>query len=213
MGAKSPRACSIAVHFVRVDGTTLAYRSWGTHGSPVVLLGGAAEPSWVWHDVGPLLARGGHRVFALDLPPFGYSQRRGPYTMSHWLQLVRGFEQRLRIERPVLVGHSLGAGVAAAAGLAHPHRVAGVVLLDGDALAFGGNHAWLSDLLVYPYYTAAYRLITAPTGSSSAPSGTPGARSRRRRATQRLLSSNARSAWREPTPRAQATLRGRSSPA
>ena len=34
------------------------------------------------------------------------------------------------------------------------------MLLDGDALAFGGNHAWLSDLLVYPYYTAAYRLIT-----------------------------------------------------
>ena len=25
----------------------------GARGSPVVLLGGAAEPSWVWHDVGP----------------------------------------------------------------------------------------------------------------------------------------------------------------
>ena len=159
-GREQPASALYHGPFARVDGTTLAYRSWGSRGSPVVLLGGAAEPSWVWHDVGPLLARGGHRVFALDLPPFGYSQRRGPYTMSHWLQLVRGFEQRLHIERPVLVGHSLGAGVAAAAGLAHPHRVAGVVLLDGDALAFGGNHAWLSDLLVYPYYTAAYRLIT-----------------------------------------------------
>jgi pimeloyl-ACP methyl ester carboxylesterase len=80
--------------------------------------------------------------------------------MTHWLQLVRGFERRLHIVRPVLVGHSLGAGVAAAAGLAHPHQVAGVVLLDGDALAFGGNHAWLADLLVYPYYTAVYRLVT-----------------------------------------------------
>jgi pimeloyl-ACP methyl ester carboxylesterase len=146
--------------FVRVDRTTLAYRRWGKHGSPMVLLGGAAEPSWVWHDVGPLIARAGHRVFALDLPPFGYSQRRGPYTMNRWLQLVQGFEQRLHIVRPVLVGHSLGAGVAAAAGLEHPRRVAGVVLLDGDALAFGGNHAWLADLLVYPYYTAVYRLVT-----------------------------------------------------
>ena len=145
---------------VRVDRTTLTYRRWGEQGSPVVLLGGAAEPSWVWHDVGPLIARAGHRVFALDLPPFGYSQRRGPYTMSHWLQLVRGFERRLHIVRPVLVGHSLGAGVAAAAGLARPGQVAGVVLLDGDALAFGGNHAWLADLLVYPYYTALYRVVT-----------------------------------------------------
>jgi len=146
--------------FVRVDRTTLAYRSWGRQGSPVVLLGGAAEPSWVWHDVGPLVARAGHRVFALDLPPFGYSQRRGPFTMTHWLQLVRGFERRLHIVRPVLVGHSLGAGVAAAAGVARPHQVAGVVLLDGDALAFGGNHAWVAALLVYPYYTAVYRLVT-----------------------------------------------------
>lgn len=62
--------------------------------------------------------------------------------------------------RPVLVGHSLGAGVAAAAGLARPRQVAGVVLVDGDALAFGGNHAWLADLLVYPYYTAVYRIAT-----------------------------------------------------
>ena len=159
-GREQPAGALYRGSFVRVAGTTLAYRSWGERGSPVVLLGGAAEPSWVWHDVGPLIARAGHRVFALDLPPFGYSQRRGPYTMTHWLQLVRGFERRLHVVRPVLIGHSLGAGVAAAAGLANPHQVAGVVLLDGDALAFGGNHAWLADLLVYPYYTAIYRLAT-----------------------------------------------------
>jgi pimeloyl-ACP methyl ester carboxylesterase len=146
--------------FLRTDGTLLAYRRWGRAGSPIVLLGGAAEPSWVWHTVGPLLARHGHRVYALDLPPFGYSQRQGPYTMAHWLQLLQGFEGHLHLERPLLVGHSLGAGVAAAAALAQPHRVAGVVLLDGDALAFGGNHAWLPDVLVYPYYTALYRILS-----------------------------------------------------
>lgn len=159
-GRERPAASLYPGPFVRVDGTLLTYRSWGNAGAPVVLLGGAAEPSWVWHEVGPLLAQGDHRVFALDLPPFGYSERRGPYTMAHWLQLLQGFERHLHLVRPVLVGHSLGAGVAAAAGLAHPKDVAGVVLLDGDALAFGGNHGWLSDLLVYPYYTALYRIIT-----------------------------------------------------
>ncbi len=34
------------------------------------------------------------------------------------------------------------------------------MLLDGDALSFGGSRGWLSDLLVYPYYTAVYRLAT-----------------------------------------------------
>ena len=65
-----------------------------------------------------------------------------------------------RITRPVIVGHSLGAGVAVAEGLARPRDVSGVVLLDGDALAFGGSNGWLSDLLVYPYYTAVYRIAT-----------------------------------------------------
>lgn len=159
-GRERPATSLYSGPFARVDGTLLAYHSWGKTGSPVVLLGGAAEPSWVWHKVGPLLAQGHHRVFALDLPPFGYSERRGPYTMAHWLQLLQGFERHLHVVRPVLVGHSLGAGVAAAAGLAHPESVAGVVLLDGDALAFGGNRGWLSDLLVYPYYTAVYRMVT-----------------------------------------------------
>lgn len=159
-GRERPASSLYPGPFARIDETLLAYRSWGQRGSPIVLLGGAAEPSWVWHETGPLLARAGHRVFALDLPPFGYSERRGPYTMARWLQLLQGFEHRLRLGRPVLVGHSLGAGVAAAAGLAHPHDVAGVVLLDGDALAFGGNRGWLADLLVYPYYTALYRIAT-----------------------------------------------------
>jgi pimeloyl-ACP methyl ester carboxylesterase len=159
-GGEQPAASLYRGPFVRIDGTSLAYRSWGQRGSPIVLLGGAAEPSWVWHEVGPLLAGSGHRVFALDLPPFGYSQRRGPYTMPRWLELLRGFERRRHIVRPVLVGHSLGAGVAAAGALADPRAVSGVVLLDGDALAFGGNNGWLADLLVYPYYTALYRVVT-----------------------------------------------------
>jgi len=159
-GRVRPAASLYAGPFVRVDGTLLAYRRWGDAGSPLVLLGGAAEPSWVWHETAPILAAAGHRVYALDLPPFGYSQRRGPYTMAHWVELLGGFERRLHIVRPVLVGHSLGAGVAAAAAIAHPPDVAGVVLLDGDALAFGGNRGWLADFLVYPYYTAVYRIVT-----------------------------------------------------
>lgn len=141
--------------YVRVDGTELAYRTWGTHGTPVVLLGGFVEPAWVWHDVGPLLAQD-HRVFAVDLPPFGYSQRRGPYTLAHWADLVQGFDRRLGLRRPVLVGHSLGAALAVTLA-SHARRI---VLLDGDARPGGGGAAWLSHLLVPPWYTSLYRIAT-----------------------------------------------------
>ena len=146
--------------FVRVGRTLVAYRAWGRTGPAVVLLGGAAEPSWVWHEVGPLLAAAGHRVLAIDLPPFGYTQRRGPYTLTGWLALLHGFERRLHVRRPVLVGHSLGAGVAAAEALERPGRVSGIVLLDGDALPFGGGRSFLSHLLVYPWFPAALELAS-----------------------------------------------------
>ncbi len=145
--------------YTEVDGTQLAYRRWGTHGTPIVLLGGFIEPSWVWHEVGPLLGRA-HRVYAVDLPPFGYSQRRGPFTLAHWTELVQGFDSRLDIRRPVLVGHSLGAAVAVSVATQSPRTVAGIVLLDGDALPGGGAAGWLSHLLLPPWYTSVYRIAT-----------------------------------------------------
>jgi pimeloyl-ACP methyl ester carboxylesterase len=159
-GESKPATALYPGPFARVDGTLVAYRRWGSSGTPILLLGGAAEPSWVWHDVGPLLAKTHHRVYAIDLPPFGYTQRRGPYTMAGWLALLDGFDRRLGVRRPLLVGHSLGAGIAVADALEHPRDVAGVVLLDGDALRFGHGRGWLAHLLVYPYFTAAYRFVT-----------------------------------------------------
>src|SRR3954447_21588712 len=135
-GREKPAAALYPGPYVVAGGTRIAYRSWGRSGSPIVLLGGAFEPSWVWHEVGPLLARR-HRVFALDLPPFGYTQRRGPAPLDAWVRLVRGFDRRLEIRRPVVVGHSLGAGVAVADALRDPRGVAGIVLLHGAALAVG----------------------------------------------------------------------------
>ena len=145
--------------YVEVDGTRLAYRRWGAHGSAIVLIGGFIEPSWVWHEVGPLLGRT-HRVFALDLPPFGFSQRRGPFTLAHWTQLVEAFDVRLGIRRPVVVGHSLGAAVAVSLATDAPRDISGIVLLDGDALPGGGGPGLLSHLLVPPWFTSIYRIAT-----------------------------------------------------
>jgi pimeloyl-ACP methyl ester carboxylesterase len=155
-----PATSLYAGPFVRVAGTLVAYRRWGSSGSPIVLLNGAAESGWVWHSVGPLLAGAGHRVFAVDLPPFGYTERRGPYTAAGWLGLLNGFERKLHLQRPLLVGHSLGAGVAALEAIERPRSVSGIVCLDGDALAFGGGNGWARHLLVYPWFPAAFKVVT-----------------------------------------------------
>jgi len=144
--------------FVRLDGSLHAYRRWGTHGSPVVLVGGFAEPSWVWGRVAPLLARD-HVVYALDLPPFGYSERRGPYTLASWADGVQAFQRAFRLKRPLLVGHSLGAAVVAEVARRDPASVRGIVLLDGDALRGGGGPSWIRRALIDPYFTSLYRIV------------------------------------------------------
>jgi pimeloyl-ACP methyl ester carboxylesterase len=145
--------------YVRVDDKLVAYRRWGDNGSPIVLVGGFVEPTDVWQAAARRLAAT-HRVFALDLPPFGYTQRKGPYTLQSWTALVHDFDAHFGLRRPVIVGHSLGAAVAVGEALAHPHELGGIVLLDGDAIAAGGAPSWLPDLLVGPWFTSLYRIAT-----------------------------------------------------
>src|SRR5437660_1219768 len=146
--------------FLRVSGKLVAYRRWGTRGTPIILLGGFIVPSSVWEGVGRRLGHD-HRVFALDLPPFGYTERKGPYTLRGWIELVRAFERRFGLHRPVLVGHSLGAAVAVADALWHPADSKGIVLIDGDAISASGAPSWVSKVLVGPWFTSVYRIATS----------------------------------------------------
>ena len=143
--------------FVGTDGYLTAYREWGTAGTPIVLIGGFLEPTFVWDRVAPLLARR-HRVYALDLDGFGYTERHGPWTLAHWADQVQAFMRTRGLKRPIVVGHSLGAAVAvetARRGLASR-----VVLLDGDALRSGGPPRLVRVALVHsPFFTTIYRYL------------------------------------------------------
>jgi pimeloyl-ACP methyl ester carboxylesterase len=142
-------------HGKTLDGT--AYRQWGTRGTPVVLVGGFLEPSFVWEKVAPLLAQG-HRVYALDLDGFGYTERRGPWTLQHWGDQVQAFCKALGLRKPIVVGHSLGAAVAAE--MARRGLASQIVLVDGDALRGGGPPRWLTTALVKsPFFTTIYRFV------------------------------------------------------
>jgi pimeloyl-ACP methyl ester carboxylesterase len=142
--------------FVRAGGVLTAYRSWGSHGTPVVLLGGFFEPTFVWGRVGPLLARR-HRVYAFDLDGFGYTQRHGPWTLAEWVDQLAGFERALGLRQPIVVGHSLGAAVAVDA--ARRGLASRIVLLDGDALKIGGPPGFVRWAVLHsPFFTTALRL-------------------------------------------------------
>ncbi|HET9654656.1 MAG TPA: alpha/beta hydrolase [Kineosporiaceae bacterium] len=153
-----PAAPPAGLTFVQAGDVLTRYVSWGTSGSPVVLVHGAAESADTWSDLaGRLAAR--HRVFALDLDGWGYSRRVAPFDLDHQTRQLLALIAALHLQRPVLVGHSSGAAVVAEAALREPGSVGGLMFLDGDALNTGaGEQSPARFLLLPPYRTTVLRL-------------------------------------------------------
>jgi len=99
-------------------------------GATIVLLHGYGESLIAWRGLFDRLAHSAD-VVALDLPGFGLSSKpaSGYSTDSLAADVLRALHA-LGIQRAVLVGHSLGGAVAAAASIAAPERVRALVLID-----------------------------------------------------------------------------------
>lgn len=107
---------------------------WGGHGLPLVLLhGGSAHARW-WDYVAPQLTSVGH-VYALDFRGHGESDwaKDGAYRVEDYAADVGRMIQAFHLERPVLIGHSLGSFVVLRYGVDHPRSLAGLVSIDGRA--------------------------------------------------------------------------------
>ena len=146
--------------FIETAGVQTRYERWGTTGSPIVLVHGFIESTYAWRPVAERLARD-HVVYALDLRGFGFTERRGPYGLEGWTRQLQAFLAALAIDRPLLVGHSLGAAVVAEVARLTPDAVAGIVLADGDARKRGaGPPAFVRNLIRDPWFAALFRIAT-----------------------------------------------------
>ncbi len=146
MPGGDPGASGPAEPTAVVDGIAV-YDFGGAAGAPaVLLLHGYSDSGQCWADA---VARwsGDYRVFSLDARGHGRSERftpeqlaaDPPAVMAEDAAAVLGWLARERDSvRPVLVGHSMGGGVAAAVALHRPALIAGAVLED-PALAGPGE--------------------------------------------------------------------------
>lgn len=108
------------------DGRTLAVHTRTGSGTPIVLLHGLLDSGAGWHDLCAMTRR---PCFAFDLPGFGDSDLpTRPSFNAYAEDIVEGIEQIVDGSF-LLVGHSLGGGVAAAVAERVPERVAALVLL------------------------------------------------------------------------------------
>lgn len=74
-----------------------------------------------------------YNIAALDLPGHGRSEGPGEREIGPYVAWVRRILGELRIVRPVLVGHSLGAAVCLSFAIRHPGAAAAIVPVGGGA--------------------------------------------------------------------------------
>ncbi|MBM7455037.1 pimeloyl-ACP methyl ester carboxylesterase [Oceanisphaera litoralis] len=116
-----------------VHGRRLAVMEWGDpQGVPVVALHGWLDNAASFTLLARHLPR--VRLIALDLAGHGLSDHRAvgqPYYIWDNVADVLALLDELALEQVVLLGHSLGAGVATLFAGAFPERVGRMVLIDG----------------------------------------------------------------------------------
>jgi 3-oxoadipate enol-lactonase len=116
---------------VEAGGIRIAYDRRGS-GPPVVLvhgLGGTSKA--IWKHLAREL-QGEFTVVTNDPRGAGASAvPPGPYSLDDFVSDLRALVGELRIERPMLVGHSFGGTIALAYAAEHSAEVAGVVAVGG----------------------------------------------------------------------------------
>lgn len=125
-------AAQMPVHLSHVT-----IRSIG-RGDPIVLIPGLASPAAVWDGIAPELAKG-HRVITVELNGFGGSDAGAndqPGLLAGVVADLAGWLAANHVERPAVIGHSMGGLMGMMLVRDHPERVGRLMIV--DALPFYG---------------------------------------------------------------------------
>ena len=132
-------------HLIELPAGRFHYLSWGSERTELpsmVLLHGITSSALSWVRVGPALADR-YRVYALDMRGHGDSVKpaAGAYSLRHTADDAAAFIDALKLEKPVVVGHSWGGAtaivLASGIGSDRPAPPLAQVILEDPAHAIG----------------------------------------------------------------------------
>ena len=120
-----------AERFFRSGALRIHFRDWGNPTAPpLVIVHGLRDHSHSFDD----LARGlldRHHVLAVDLRGHGDSETTPYYHFGHFVLDLHNMVRALRLERPVLLGHSMGGEIVATYAGSFPRVPAGLIVIEG----------------------------------------------------------------------------------
>ena len=123
--------------FVQAGDVELFIQEMGPQdGQPILFIHGTAAWSGLWRETMTPLAEAGYRCIAIDIPPFGFSER--PVTPSYGntdqARRIVALMDELGIQHAILFGHSFGGGATMETALTIPERIDALILLDVGGL-------------------------------------------------------------------------------
>ncbi len=141
--------------FATIEGTRVHYRLFtparDSLRGRVLLLHGFSGSTFSWRNQFDTLVKSGYQVLAVDMPAFGYSDKRVSANLSDTLftlALYRLMEEAERekpqvsVQRWNVAGHSMGALTAGALATAFPEKTKALLLVDGAYLPQSGRRSF-----------------------------------------------------------------------
>lgn len=123
--------------FVKADDVELFIQEMGpADGQSIVFIHGTAAWSGFWRETMSALANAGYHCIAIDIPPFGFSEKPASpsYGNKDQARRIVALMDALNVSNTILLGHSFGGGATMEAALMIPGRIDALVLLDVGGL-------------------------------------------------------------------------------
>ncbi|MFP4508926.1 MAG: alpha/beta fold hydrolase [Spirochaetota bacterium] len=120
---------------VSIRNVRISYREEGTDGQDILYIHGNTGCN-LWFE--KVMSQDGCRVFAPDMPNFGGSGHIDTADIDLYADFMAEFCTTLGLTDPVVVGHSLGGGVAMSLAVRYPDLPSSLLLV--DSCAPGGLH-------------------------------------------------------------------------
>jgi N-formylmaleamate deformylase len=116
--------------YVNIKGVKIHYYRTGGSGAPFILLHGASDNGLCWTPVAEFLAEK-YDVIMPDAQGHGLSDRlgKGFDSKDHARQTV-GLISKLKLVKPVIMGHSMGAGTTTQIAAEHSELLKAIILED-----------------------------------------------------------------------------------
>jgi len=124
-------------HFASLEGARVHYVNYGTGSDALVLIHGWTCNVDSWRDqISDFSKR--NRVIAIDLPGHGKSDKPEiTYGMDLFARAVDAVLQDAKVNRAVLMGHSMGTPIARQFYRKYPQKTLAIVIVDGALGPFG----------------------------------------------------------------------------